>query len=180
MDQIEMMHKRARGRHGKPTDILFTMEGFLLALQYYDDSRAARFRMMQASLSAQVTREIAAQQKAEDDARIAELVQSNQTLAQSNQTLAQGNQSLTSENRALEEDVKVLEQGVFTYIRTSHGLDPKYNRHRKPANRDAKKINAMLAVLWGKGLLVKRGPSKVTYFRNAECARKGVKLIARM
>jgi hypothetical protein len=174
MDQIEMMHKRARGgRHGKPTDILFTMEGFLLALQYYDDSRAARFRMMQASLSAQVTREIAAQQKAEDDARIAELVQSNQTLAQ-------GNQSLTSENRALEEDVKVLEQGVFTYIRTSHGLDPKYNRHRKPANRDAKKINAMLAVLWGKGLLVKRGPSKVTYFRNAECARKGVKLIARM
>jgi hypothetical protein len=155
---IAYARKGQRGGRGRTSAIRFANgQGFLIALSLCEAPGAVRFRVLQARITA---------------ATIA-LPYILQLQAQT-----QANQTLTSEKRALEEDVNVLEQGVFTYIRTSHGLDPKYNRRGKPANRDAKKINSMLAVLWSEGLLIKRGPSKVTYFRNAECARKGKKLIA--
>jgi hypothetical protein len=168
MDEIRMMHKRPRGgRGGRPTDIVFTMEGFLLALQYYDDSRAARFRMMQACLTAQVTREIADQRHREDQARIAELTQAQHALTS---TVANQRQDIANQR----EDIAVLECGVWNYIRDELKLDDVY----KPQwNDDAKKIDVIVNELRRRGLIEKRGPKRTNYFKDVASMEVGLAII---
>jgi hypothetical protein len=175
MGQINMRHKRPRGRHGRPTNIVFTMKGFLLALQYYDDSRAAKFRMMQAHLTAQVTSEIADQRHREDQARIAELTQAQSTLTH---TVANQRQEIAIQRREIaiqRQEVTILECGVWNYIRAELKLDPKYD----PWNADAKKISKILRELRSLGLIEKRGQRQVNYFKNARSMELGVAVIER-
>ena len=162
------MHKRPRGRHGRPTNIVFTMKGFLLALQYYDDSRAAKFRMMQAHLTAQVTSEIADQRHREDQARIAELTQAQATLTL---TVANQRQEIASQRQ----EVTMLEWSVWNYIRVELKLDPKYD----PWNADARKISKILRELRSLGLIEKRGQGQVNYFKNARSMELGMAVIER-
>ena len=101
------------------------------------------------------------------------LTEANQTLTENVQTLTEENQTLATENEALSTDNQLLEVGVFTYIRDKFSLHPEYTRSKRPTNQDARDINRLLSELWNRGLLERRGPANVTYFRDLDCARIG-------
>jgi hypothetical protein len=155
MDQIQMSYKRPAGRRGaRPTNIVFTMKGFLLALQYWNGPRASRFRLMQAHLTAQVTTEIADQRHREDQARIAELVR---------------------ETASQDDQITTLECGVWNYIRDELGLKPLY----EPWNADANRITVILRELRSLGLIKKCGPKQVNYFKDVPSMERGKAIIER-
>jgi hypothetical protein len=203
MDEIKWHHKRTRGRHGAPTNILFTLRGFLLAMQYYNDPRAAAFRMMQATATAQLALEVANQRIQALEERSTNQVRQIRLLSRTNhiasremRALKQDNHVLERTNRRLEktttnleterrviladnedliDEVQILEQGVFNYIRITYNLHPLYNG-RATRNRDAAEIRNLLRMLWRRKLLVTR--LGATYFKDTDCEVIGKHIIA--
>ena len=163
LGEIERHIKRGHGGRGEtPTNICFTVRGFLLAMQYFDDKRSAKFRMMQATMTERAARHAVEQRLREAQTRIEELTQ-----AQS---------SLTHTVAAQEQDIDILENGVYNYIRTRLDLRPLYTPTK---NLDARIVNHVLRALWKADVLVKRGPNQVTYFKSRSAMKRGQKIVER-
>ena len=170
LSEVERHTRRGRGgRGGTPTNICFTVRGFLLAMQYFDDKRSAKFRMMQATMTERAARHAVEQRLREAQTRIEELTQAQTSLTH---TVAEQRQDISG----LGQDISVLENGVFNYIRTRLKLRPLY----KPTkNLDARIVNHVLRALWEADVLVKRGPNQVTYFKSRVDMRRGQKIVER-
>ena len=162
LSEIVRHTKRGPGRHGTPTNICFTVRGFLLAMQYFGDKRSAKFRMMQATVTERVARRAAEQELLETRVRIQELTQTQA--------------SLTNIVAAQDQDIVILENGVYNYVRTRLNLRPLYTPTK---NLDARIVNHVLRALWKAGVLVKRGPNQVTYFKNRADMKRGQKIVER-
>ena len=170
LDEIERHVKRGPGgRGGTPTNILFTVRGFLLAMQYFDDRRSAKFRMMQATMAERTVRLAVEKQLREARAHIGEA-------RVRIEELTQAQSSLTNTVAIQRQDISVLENGVFNYIRIRLGLDPLYKPRK---NMDARKISRVLRALWEADVLVKRGPNQVTYFKDPAAMKIGQEIIER-